>query len=79
MTIVVRISPNWLGLVQTDIITGTIVTNSTKDITSVRSYAASYDNDSKLISREGGIVNVPELTPALTSPFYDKRCKYTET
>ena len=41
MTIVVRISPNWLGLVQTDIITETIVTNSTKDITSVRSYAAS--------------------------------------
>ena len=52
-----------------DIITGTIVNNSTKDISSVRIYAALYDEDNKLITTEGGIVNVPDLTPTLTSPF----------
>ena len=52
-----------------DIITGTIVNNSTKDISSVRIYAAVYDKDNKLITTEGGIVNVPALTPTLTSPF----------
>jgi hypothetical protein len=52
-----------------DIITGTIVNNSTKDISSVRIYAALYDKDNKLITTEGGIVNVPALTPTLTSPF----------
>ncbi len=52
-----------------DIITGTIVNNSTKDISSARIYAALYDKDNKLISTEGGIVNAPALTPTLTSPF----------
>ena len=52
-----------------DIITVTIVNNSTKDISSVRIYAALYDKDNKLITTEGGIVNVPALTPTLTSPF----------
>jgi hypothetical protein len=52
-----------------DIITGTIVNNSTKDISSVRIYAALYDKDNKLITTEGGVVNVPALTPTLTSPF----------
>ena len=52
-----------------DIITGTIVNNSTKDISSVRIYAALYDKYNKLITTEGGIVNVPALTPTLTSPF----------
>jgi hypothetical protein len=52
-----------------DIITGTIVNNSTKDISSVRIYAALYDKDNKLITMEGGVVNVPALTPTLTSPF----------
>ena len=52
-----------------DIITGTIVNNSTKDISSVRIYATLYDNDNKLITTEGGVVNVPALTPSLTSPF----------
>ena len=52
-----------------DIITGTIVNNSTKDISSVRIYAALYDKDNKLITTEGGVVNVPTLTPTLTSPF----------
>jgi hypothetical protein len=51
------------------IITGTIVNNSTKDISSVRIYAALYDKDNKLITTEGGVVNVPALTPTLTSPF----------
>ena len=37
-----------------DIITGTIVNNSTKDISSVRIYAALYDKDNKLITTEGG-------------------------
>ncbi len=52
-----------------DIITGTIVNNSTKDISSARIYAALYDKDNKLITTEGGVVNVPALTPTLTSPF----------
>ncbi len=52
-----------------DVITGTIVNNSTKDISSVRIYAALYDKDNKLITTEGGVVNVPALTPNLTSPF----------
>ena len=52
-----------------DIITGTIVNNSTKDISSVRIYATLYDNDNKLITTEVGVVNVPALTPSLTSPF----------
>jgi hypothetical protein len=52
-----------------DIITGTIVNNSTKDISSVRIYAALYDKDDKLITTEGGVVNVPALTPTLTTPF----------
>ena len=52
-----------------DIITGTIVNNSTKDITSVRIYAAMYDENNRLITTEAGIVNVPALTPTLTSPF----------
>ncbi len=50
-----------------DVITGTIVNNSTKDISSVRIYAALYDEDNKLITTEGGVVNVPALTPTLTS------------
>jgi hypothetical protein len=52
-----------------DIITGTIVNNSTKDISSVRIYAALYDDNNKLITTEAGVVNVPTLTPTLTSPF----------
>ncbi len=52
-----------------DVITGTIVNNSTKDISSVRIYAALYDKDNKLITTEGGVVNVPVLTPNWTSPF----------
>ena len=52
-----------------DTITGTIVNNSTKDISSVRIYAALYDENNKLITTEGGMVNVPALTPTLTSPF----------
>ncbi len=52
-----------------DIITGTIVNNSTKDISSVRIYAALYDGNNRLITTEGGVVNVPALTPTLTSPF----------
>jgi hypothetical protein len=52
-----------------DIITGTLVNNSTKDISSVRIYAALYDENDRLITTEAGIVNVPALTPTLTSPF----------
>ena len=52
-----------------DTLTGTIVNNSTKDISSVRIYAGLYDKDNKLITTEGGMVNVPALTPTLTSPF----------
>jgi len=52
-----------------DIITGTIVNNSTKDVSSVRIYAALYDKDNKLITTEGGVVNTPALTPTLTSSF----------
>ena len=52
-----------------DVITGTVVNNSTKDISSVRIYAALYDKDNRLITTEGGAVNVPALTPTLTSPF----------
>ena len=52
-----------------DIITGTIVNNSTKDVSSVRIYAALYYKDNKLISTEGGVVNTPALTPTLTSSF----------
>ena len=52
-----------------DIITGTIVNNSTKDVSSVRTYAALYDKDNKLITTEGGVVNTPALTPTLTSSF----------
>lgn len=53
----------------TDVITGTIVNNSTKDISSVRIYAALYDENNRLITTEAGVVNVPSLTPTLTSPF----------
>jgi hypothetical protein len=53
----------------TDAITGTIVNNSTKDISSVRVYAALYDDNNMLITTEAGVVNVPSLTPTLTSPF----------
>ena len=52
-----------------DIITGTLVNNSTKDISSVRIYAALYDENNRLITTEAGIVSVPALTPTLTSPF----------
>jgi len=52
-----------------DVITGTIVNNSTKDISSVRIYAALYDGDDRLVTTEGGVVNVPALTPTLTTPF----------
>jgi hypothetical protein len=52
-----------------DTITGTIVNNSTKDISSVRVYAALYDDNNKLITTEAGVVNVPTLTPTLTSAF----------
>src|SRR5580765_3686640 len=52
-----------------DIITGTIVNNSTKDVSSVRIYVAIYDKDNKLITTEGGVVNTPALTPTLTSSF----------
>ncbi len=52
-----------------DVITGTVVNNSTKDISSVRIYAVLYDKDNRLITTEGGVVNVPALTPTLTSPF----------
>ena len=52
-----------------DIITGTIVNNSTKDISSVRVYAALYDDNNRLITTEAGVVNVPTLTPTLTSAF----------
>ena len=52
-----------------DIITGTIVNNSTKDVSSVRIYAALYDKGNKLITTEGGVVNTPALTPTLTSSF----------
>jgi hypothetical protein len=52
-----------------DVITGTIVNNSTKDISSVRIYAALYDDNNKLVTTEAGVVNVPTLTPTLTSPF----------
>jgi hypothetical protein len=52
-----------------DVITGTMVNNSTKDISSVRIYAALYDDKNKLITTEAGVVNVPSLTPTLTSPF----------
>lgn len=52
-----------------DIITGTLVNNSTKDISSVRIYAALYDENNRLITTEVGIVSVPALTPTLTSPF----------
>lgn len=52
-----------------DVITGTIVNNSTKDISSVRIYAALYDDNNRLITTEAGVVNVPSLTPTLTSPF----------
>jgi len=52
-----------------DIITGTIVNNSTKDVSSVRIYAVLYDKDNKLITTEGGVVNTPALTPTLTSSF----------
>ena len=62
-----------------DIITGTIVNNSTKDISSVRIYAALYDKDNKLITTEGGIVNVPALDSYLDFAFYDKSCKYSKT
>ncbi len=52
-----------------DVITGTIVNNSTKDISSVRIYTALYDDDNKLITMEGGVVNAPALIPTQTSPF----------
>jgi hypothetical protein len=52
-----------------DVITGTVVNNSTKDISSVRIYAALYDDKNKLITTEAGVVNIPSLTPTLTSPF----------
>ena len=59
----------YLNQKDSDIITGTIVNNSTKDVSSVRIYAALYDKDNKLITTEGGVVNTPALTPTLTSPF----------
>jgi hypothetical protein len=52
-----------------DVITGTIINNSTKDISSVRIYAALYDDNNRLVTTEAGVVNVPTLTPTLTSPF----------
>jgi len=52
-----------------DVITGTIVNNSTKDISSTRIYAALYDKDNRLITTEAGVVSVAALTPTLTSPF----------
>ena len=52
-----------------DVITGTVVNNSTKDISSVRIYAALYDENNRLVTTEPGVVNIPTLTPTLTSPF----------
>ena len=59
----------YLNQKDSDVITGTVVNNSTKDILSVRTYAALYDGNNKLITTEGGVVNVPALTPTFTSPF----------
>lgn len=38
-----------------------------------------YNEDNKLITTEGGVVNVPALTLTLTSPFTIGRVKYTKT
>ena len=62
-----------------DIITGTIVNNSTKDISSVRIYAALYDKDNKLITTEGGDSKCPCLDSYFDFAFYDKSCKYSKT
>src|ERR1041384_4221951 len=52
-----------------DSITGTIVNNSTKDISSVRIYATLFDKNNNLITTETGTVQVPSLSPTMTTPF----------
>lgn len=38
-----------------------------------------YNEDNKLITTEGGVVNITALTLTLTSPFTIGRVKYTKT
>jgi hypothetical protein len=52
-----------------DTITGTIVNNSTQDISSAQVYAALYDKENKLITMESGSVSVSSLRAGDDSPF----------
>jgi hypothetical protein len=52
-----------------DTITGTIMNNSTQDISFTRVYAALYDKDNMLITVESGLVSVLQLRAGDNSPF----------
>lgn len=52
-----------------DTITGTIMNNSTQEISSVTVYAALYDKDNKLITMESGSVSISPLRAGDNSPF----------
>lgn len=52
-----------------DTITGTIMNNSTQEISSVSVYAALYDKDNKLITMESGSVSISPLRAGDNSPF----------
>jgi uncharacterized lipoprotein YajG len=52
-----------------DTITGTIMNNSTQEISSVNVYVALYDKDNKLITMESGSVSISPLRAGDNSPF----------
>ena len=52
-----------------DTITGTIVNNSTSEISSLNVYAALYDKDNKLITMDSGSVSISPLRAGDSSPF----------
>lgn len=52
-----------------DTITGTIVNNAAKNISSATVYAALYDKNNTFITMESGFVSVSLLNPGGKSPF----------
>jgi len=55
-----------VNLKDSELITGTIVNNSTKDTPSARIYTALYDKDNRLVTTEAWAVNIASLTPTFT-------------
>jgi hypothetical protein len=50
-------------------INGTVINNSTHDVSFARVYAALYDKDNELITMDSGSVSVSSLPAGDTSPF----------